>query len=235
MSTLTEQTQSTRESHPTTDSVIENKTATVGRTAPVRERPEPQGVATIAGLTKQLGITAWDAIIVGDGSGQGWDMGTGWACGLVDRYSGAAKLFYGSMNVGTVTIGEMMPYIHALLWYTDGDGPGKKRRKEALRAGRSLQIHIITDSEVVAKAGTNVTSRHAHPMLWAAYDACAAQGYTLVFHHVRRNQVNLNVLVDELSRCARQDLQGTQARAIAELQRRYPGVPSDATVYDFMQ
>jgi hypothetical protein len=47
--------------------------------------------------------------------------------------------------------------------------------------------------------------------------------------------VNLNVLVDELSRCARQDLQGTQARAIAELQRRYPGVPSDATVYDFMQ
>jgi hypothetical protein len=214
-----------------TDPVSENKIA--GRQAATRVTAVTHGLATLQELLDHVGIVDWDALIVGDGSGQNWDMGTGWASVLIDRYSRAAKAFFGGFNVGTVTLGEMMPYLHALLWYTDKGGPGRQRRQEATRANRQMQIHIVTDSEIVAKAGNNACARHSHQMLWAAFDACQNQGYVLTFHHVGRDVINLNVLVDELSRQARVALDGTYSSAIKVLQSRYPGIPDDATIYEF--
>jgi hypothetical protein len=197
-----------------------------------RRRPN-SGLATITDLLAHCKISTWDALIIGDGSGTGWKMGAGWAAVLIDKYSGARKLFYGAMNTGTVTIGELFPYLHALCWYAGRDGPGRRRRRELLAANRAMQIHIITDSQVIAAAGNNVKSRRAHAELWSVFDAFTRSGFIQTFHFVGRDRVDLNVLVDEVSRQARLDVENTYNSAIATLCKRYPGLPETASIYDF--
>lgn len=152
---------------------------------------------------------------------------------LIDKYSGARKLFYGALNTGTVTLGELLPYLHALSWYTATDAPGYHRRKELSGAGKQMQVHIVTDSQIIAAAGNHPESRRSHRELWKAFDEYVRRGFVLTFHYVERNKVNLNILVDEISRQARIDLEATFDRAIEKLMARYPGLPKDCTVYDF--
>lgn len=160
-------------------------------------------------------------------------MGAGWAAVLIDKYSGARKLFYGAMNTGTVTLGELFPYLHALSWYTGRDGPGRARRRELQAANRQMQVHIVTDSQIIAMAGNRPESRRAHQELWKAFDEFRNRGFVLTFHFVERARINLNVLVDEVSRQARLDVEGTFERARELLCTRYPGIPEDASIYDF--
>lgn len=205
------------------------------RKAPPKRRRDAQGLPTLADLIRHLQIAEWDTVVVGDGSGTGWKMGAGWAAVLIDKYSGARKLFYGAMNTGTVTLGELFPYLHALSWYTGKDGPGKHRRRELQAVGRQMQIHIVTDSQVVATAGNRPESRRAHQELWAAFDEYRKRGFALTFHFVPREKVDLNILVDEVSRRARLDVEETFDRAIAVLKEKYPGIPDNVTIYDFSQ
>lgn len=208
---------------------------TKGRKAPstTKKRKPTQGLATLADLVTHLKIKDWDAIIIGDGSGTGWKMGAGWAAVLVDKYSGARKLFYGAMNTGTVTLGELFPYLHALSWYTSKDGPGARRRRELQSVDRQMNIHIVTDSQIIATAGNNPESRRSHQELWAAFDEYRKRGFILTFHFVGRDTVDMNVLADEVSRQARLDVEQTYDRATERLCKRYPGLPEDVTIYDF--
>jgi len=199
---------------------------------------ELTGLPRLADLLAHLKLTApdaWDALIVGDGSGQGWKTGGGWASVLLDRYSGQRKLCYGMQQPCTITVAELLPYIHLLDWYTDrsGPAPGRRRQKELQKNGRNMEIHIVTDSQVIAACGMHPESRHAHRALWASIDAFRADGYNLTFHHVRRDVIDLNILVDEVSRQARLGLQGIYDSAIQALQKRYPGLPETASIYDF--
>jgi len=191
------------------------------------------GLSTVSALLTHLKITDWDALIVGDGSGQGWKMGAGWAAVLIDKYSGARKLFYGAMNTGTVTLGELFPYLHALSWYTGRDGPGRHRWRELKSVSQQMQIHIVTDSQIVATAGNRPASRRSHQELWAAFDEYRKRGYAMTFHHVSRDRADLNILVDEVSRQARLDVADTYNRAVDKLGQRFPGLPEDVTIYDF--
>jgi len=191
------------------------------------------GIPRLADLLTHLKITDWDVIIIGDGSGTGWKQGAGWASVLIDRMSGARKLFFGAMNTGTITLGELFPYLHALSWYTGKDGPGRNRRLEAQQAGRQMQAHLITDSEIIATAGNHPASRRSHRELWSAFNEYQKRGFVLSFHFVARDRVNLNVLVDEVARQARLDVVDTYGRAVTKLQRRYPGIPDDVSIYDF--
>jgi hypothetical protein len=152
---------------------------------------------------------------------------------LIDRYSGKAKEFYGAKNVGTVTLAEMWPYIDAMTWYTGKDGPGRARRREVQQQGRNLSIHIVTDSKTVATCGNNPDSRQEYQELWRIFDDHRAKGYGITFHHIVRMAVNLNILMDHLSRESRVDLKETWKHAIAALQKECPGVPSEVTIYDF--
>jgi len=190
-------------------------------------------LASLSKLRKKLGITNWDVMVVGDGSGSGWQLGAGWAAVLVDKYSGCRKLFYGAMNTGTVTLGELFPYLHALSWYTAKDGPGRTRLKDAKSASKKVGVHLVTDSQAVATAGNNPNSRHAHRELWTAFDEYQRRGFAIQFHHVARELVDLNILVDAIARQARLSLTDTYDLAIEELRKHYPGIPEGVTIYDF--
>jgi hypothetical protein len=202
------------------------------RQAPPKAHLPVDGIPTLAELLKHCNIDNWDAVIIGDGSGQGWKMGAGWASVLIDRASAARKLFYGGLNTGTVTLGELLPYLHALSWYTGKDGPGTHRRKEKLALGKQMQVHIVTDSQIIAMAGNNPESRNTHQELWKAFDEYRARGFVITFHFVDRARVNMNVLVDEVARQARVDIEETYKRAIQLLVDRH-GIEPDASIYDF--
>jgi len=159
-------------------------------------------------------------------------MGAGWAGVLIDRASYARKLFFGAMNTGTVTLGELMPYLHALSWYTGKDGPGTHRRKEKLANSKQMQIHICTDSQIIAMSGNNPESRHTHQEIWKVFDEFRKRGFVITFHFVDRGRINMNVLVDEVSRQARIDLEKTYDSAIQTLSARYE-LPEDLSIYDF--
>jgi len=205
------------------------------RRAPTRKKLPAKGIATIPELLDHLRIHEWDALLIGDGSGCGWKMGAGWAVTLVDRYSGRMKLFWGGINAGTVTLGEMFPYLQAMVWYAGGNGPGKRRQREAAKAGRTLKIHVVTDSSTVARCGNNPQSRKSYAELWKSFDAFRASGYEMTYHHVGRDVINMNILVDQVSRRAREAMEDVLRNAIADLQKAFPGLPDDATVYDFIQ
>jgi len=160
-------------------------------------------------------------------------MGGGWGGVLVDRYSNVRKLVYGAMNPCTVTLAELWPYLQALAWYTAKNaGPGRRRKKEVNALGRNMEIHIVTDNQAVATCGMFPESRQAHCEIWAAVDAYRQNGYNLTFHHVKREVVDLNFLVDAISRSARKALDDIPEDALTVLHDKY-GIPKEATIYDF--
>lgn len=170
-------------------------------------------------MLARLGIADWDVLMVGDGSGCGWDIGCGWATAVVDRASGGRKLLWGGWSTGTVTIAELMPYVHALAWYENVCG----ERTRAARNKAVLAVHVISDSQTVVHQGNHTAGRHKLLPWWACWAGYLRAGYTARFHHVRREQVGLNVLCDHVGRCARLAAQGVAAGAPAAVYDVNPG------------
>lgn len=145
----------------------------------------------------------WDVAIIGDGSGQRWDIGAGWASILVDKRSRRRKLFYGGMNCGTVYISEIMPYLHAMQWYSWYLTEHVENRKPTIR------VHCVTDNKAVAtqgamlRSGVVPASIKKQRELWMALGAFAQRGLLLDFTFVPRSEIALNVYADDVSRKAR--------------------------------
>ena len=167
-------------------------------------------------------ITSWDVLLVGDGSGQSWSMGCGWACAVIDKATMMRKLLWGGWSSGTVGIGEMMPYLHGLAWYHAN--VGKLVRKQ--NKSKLLEVHCICDNETVVRQGQREMDRDANAPLWAAIDQCLRNGYLATWHWARRDTIGLNSLVDHVSRCAR--------LAVSELSMdsMVPEMPG-ASIYNF--
>ena len=64
-------------------------------------------------VLRKAGIQEWDVLIVGDGSGSGWNGACGWCSILVDKLSRGRRVFYGAMNNGSVNVAETMTHIHS--------------------------------------------------------------------------------------------------------------------------
>jgi ribonuclease HI len=164
------------------------------------KRPETRSLHT---LLKELSINAWDVVLVGDGSGSGWDIGVGWSCVLVDRHTGTRKLIHGGGSTGTVNIAELMAYVHAMLWYATHIG--KDLRKQHPR--KILDVHVITDSRVVASQGVKVAERNtagiANRALWASIADITRQGYKFHWHWVERLTNEMNWAADQMAGSAR--------------------------------
>jgi len=176
---------------------------------------------TLQSLLDYCKISEWDALIIGDGSGAGWDVGIGWAGVLIDRKSCGRKLFFGSANIGTITIAEMFPYLLALSWYTRPKGAGIQRRKDAIVQNRPVLIHIITDSLSVVCAGNNLEPKKRQNELWEVFNAYRRRGFEIHFHHVGRSIAAMNVLADEVARQSRLSLHGLFSHVMSILKNRY--------------
>ena len=181
---------------------------------------------------KALGVAddQWDALLVGDGSGVSWDIGCGWATVLVDHYSGYRKLFVGAMDPGTVYIGELMAYFHAMLWYSRGPGLERLNRLRGggntgrpVRPDARVNVHVVTDCETVARQGLLKYSRKANAEVWVALDSLCHQGFKLHWHWVRRDTLGLNKLVDHLAGRGRRAAEAGGA----------VGPPEGTSIYDF--
>jgi ribonuclease HI len=154
-------------------------------------------------LLQELDIKAWDALLIGDGSGSGWDIGIGWSCVVIDRYTKTRKLIHGGGSTGTVNIAELMAYVHAMLWYSTHIG--RELRKQYPR--KLLNIHVITDSRVIVNQGKKVSERNmeglANRALWASINDIARQGYTFHWHWIERLTNELNWAADQMAGSAR--------------------------------
>ena len=164
--------------------------------------------------------------MVGDGSGQGWAMGCGWACAVIDKATMMRKLLGGAWSTGTVGIGELMPYLHALMWFHAN--VTKKRRKENPRGFKLMEVHVISDNETVVRQGNHEMARDANLPLWQAIDQCLRDGYLAKWHWAARDTIGLNVLTDHASRSYRLAVQGVTMASLM------PEMPT-ASVYDFNQ
>lgn len=154
-------------------------------------------------LLSDLKIRDWDVLLVGDGSGSGWDVGVGWSCIVIDKYTKTRKLIYGGGNTGTVNIAELMAYVHAMLWYSGHTGKELKKQNP----GKTIKVHIVTDSRVIVGQGVRTTSRSldgvANRALWACMNDLARQGYSFHYHWIDRMSNELNWAADQMAGRAR--------------------------------
>jgi len=193
-------------------------------------------LVSIPDILDSLQIDEWDVLLIGDGSGAGWNLlsGCGWASVLIDKYSNNHKIFLGATSPSTITIGELSPYLFAMNWYMSADGPGCDRVKAASFSGKLLRVHIISDSEVVVKSGNKMQSRKSNRALWAAMDFFATQGCSIKYHHIKRNTVLMNVLMDELARKSRLDPNKVWDASLKVLKRKeHLAIQEGATIHDF--
>lgn len=164
------------------------------------QRPK---TARLYSLLNELNIKSWDVLLVGDGSGSGWDIGIGWSCIIIDKHTKARKLIHGGGSTGTVNIAELMAYVHAMLWYSSHIG--KEVRKNYPK--KFIDVHVITDSRVVANQGNKVAERKldglANRALWASISDIARQGYKFHWHWVERLTSELNWAADQMAGSAR--------------------------------
>jgi hypothetical protein len=149
----------------------------------------------------------WDVLIVGDGAGCWWDKPCGWGCTLIDRHLDRRRAFYGAMSSGSIAIAEMMPTVHALLWYVQFHGHARKAG-----LGRSiLNVHVITDSTTtvdhwaaLARGGDKARKIRRKRPIWNVLLQFERSGYILHFHWVARGEISLNQkLADPVAALAR--------------------------------
>ena len=142
-------------------------------------------------VMEKLGSPKWDVLLVGDGSGSGWNGAAGWACTLVDNMTQGRRFFYGAMECGSVNLAESMPYLQALAWYDAHHG------KANLKQLGLIRVHILTDSRTIATwgnraAGPEATVPRAQLVFWAGIKELRRQGYQMTFHWAPRMTTGMN-------------------------------------------
>ena len=166
---------------------------------------------TLEELLNQLGIQPdeWDFLIVGDGSGSNWTRESGWASVSIERATFEERLWFGSMNCGTVNFAEMMAYLQPLNWYVSKELTKRKKSGSV----RFRNIHIVTDSKYCKEQGSKKgLFPKKNSSLWQIFNDFQRHGVLLHWHWIPRDTVELNVYADKVSKEAR--------KAIAELRNK---------------
>jgi hypothetical protein len=109
------------------------------------------------------------------------------------------------MNYGSVNFAETMPYLHAMNWY-DMDGGGHDKLKQL----GMIDVHIITDSQVIARWGTTAAGNEELPWkhvgFWAGIRELRRLGYRFTFHWAPRCDSLLNWAADLIAGLARREM-----------------------------
>lgn len=157
----------------------------------------------------RIGPTDWDALIIGDGSGQTWATAIGWGSVLVDRLKMLPETFSGACSHGTNNVAELMAVLHPLMYLSNTDC--------GVRSG-GLRVHILSDSEYVVNGLACidpiwVSKLKANRELWMAIHMTRRKGMVLTGHHVDRDTVNLQKFAHSLANASR-ILQASAADAL---------------------
>lgn len=177
-----------------------------GPTASGRAAREQPATRTLHEILAQLGITNWDLLICGDGSGSGWKDGCGWAATMVDRATQERRQFFGAMNAGSINLAELMPYLQALTWFHANGG-----RQRLHELSRPLVVHVLTDSQVIYQQGILVAQMDnplpkTQEAQWASVRQLSRMGYQMNYHWIPRSTTALNWAADLLAGQSRRGL-----------------------------
>lgn len=156
------------------------------KTNPVKLRLSE--IHTLKGLLEDFKISKWDYVLIGDGSGSKWDYEGAWGCWMFERAKrDKPQPFFGSSNVATVSVCEMMAYVMPLLWL------------KANRKIRPADVHIFTDSEYLVNVGSCRGARKANAELWHMFDQYTRVGLKLHWHWIPRDTINPNKFADAIA------------------------------------
>lgn len=175
-----------------------------------RSNDRQQQAQVTATLLEKLGNPTWDLLLVGDGSGGDWEKACGWASCLVDKATHGRRFFYGAMDCGSVNFAEAMPYIQALNWFDNNFG------RERLKTTGFLNVHILTDSQVIARMGNQTMAKdepipRTHALLWGALTELRRLGYICQFHWAPRMSTKWNQSADLIAGLCRKEVQAALA------------------------
>lgn len=162
-----------------------------------------KGEETLKELLTRIGVKSkdWDILIVGDGSGSSWDRQAGWASVSIEKENNVRTVWTGAINYGTVNMAELMAYLQPLEWFASRE---IERRKKDNRYLRTLNVHILTDSQYCQTVGeTKGRIANKNAGFWGLFNAFSRQGFILHWHWMRRSDCDLNKFCDKLSRKAR--------------------------------
>lgn len=170
----------------------------------------PFAPAEIALLEKVVGQD-WDLILVGDGSAKDRTGVCAWAVTLFDRHNNSKRICYGGASVGDCLLGELLPYVQALTWYSRFRGLRRLRERPA---GEQLRVAILTDSQVTATHGNELATaiQDARRMkstrpFWGVLLQMAENGYCFDWHWVKRNKIMANRQMNLLAQQVRRRLE----------------------------
>lgn len=147
----------------------------------------------------------WDVLLVGDGSIQHHTGTCGWAVTLYERATKCRKVFYGAGSSGDCQFAELVPYVHAMLWYSRSPGG-----KPAGKAAPPKYVHIVTDSRTTAVQGNHIVEFLENPLklkttrfLWETLQQLTAAGYVFNWYWRKRGNLAANRRMNRLAQTAR--------------------------------
>ena len=146
-------------------------------------------------LLDRLRIHRWDALLIGDGSGSGWQIGCGWSCALIDKATAGRRLFHGAANSGTAMFAEWMAYVAPLQWY--------QYYRDKQRIKTIAQIHIVTDNQALSLQGRKYRqgiTPDANQAFWGAIAGLEQSARMVIYlHWQERDSTALNGLMDVIA------------------------------------
>ncbi len=192
-----------------------------------RFQADPEEQVALQDFLADQGVTDWDFVILGDGSGSNWNREAGWASVSIERLTLERLVWWGAMNKSTVNFAEIMAYLQPLNWFQARE----QERRSRGRNNRFYDVYIFTDSEYCRQVGAGdsvAVKKNAAP--WAGFDVLRAHGFMLHWRYIPRESVALNHYCDRLARLARLLVRKYNVQDRLEAEAEAAGAPQ--TVYD---
>lgn len=148
------------------------------------------------------GITTWDVLMIGDGSGTTWHHSVGWAVVVADSDLTTTDLLTGGSNTGTINAVELLPYLYGLRYHYYRLYGGKLQRP--------LDVHILSDSELTVNVGSGRYAGKKNADLWSLVDFWKTQGYNIHWHYTPAHvegELEVHRFVDQVAFETRQAME----------------------------
>lgn len=170
---------------------------------------EPGKIKSLADLRRyyHIGPKDWDAIIVTDGSGTGWEKAAGWGSVLFRKGELKGMPFGCAASCGTNNVAEIMAAAWPLLFLSENDYGVKEN---------GYVVHVVSDSQYVVKGiqalektGTMwAASTSANRPLWMMILGARRKGLIIRGHYVPRDTIDWNKFCHDLANAARRKMIG---------------------------